>query len=81
MKRTMLQRQVLALSEDLREISEMLEQEEAEARRVANENDPSAPYRAVRKGEIKRLLEFVEERLSITIKALVLEENIGPGLT
>lgn len=88
MKRTMLQRQVQALSEDLREISEMLEQEEAEARRVAKENEersergePPALYRVVRRGEIKRLLEFIEERLSSTIKALELEENIGQGLT
>lgn len=88
MKRTILQRQVQALSEDLREIGEMLEEEEAEVRKVAEENKerserdgPLAPYRTMRRGQIKRLLEFVEGRLSNTIKALELEENIGQGLT
>ncbi|GAI97737.1 unnamed protein product [marine sediment metagenome] len=87
MKRTILQRQVQVLSEDLREISEMLGEEEAEATKVAKENEerskrgePLAPYRAMRRGEIKRLLEFVEERLSNTIKVLGLEENLGQGL-
>jgi hypothetical protein len=74
MKRTMIQRQVLALSEDLAEISLMLEEEEMEAQRVAKENverhkkgEPVAGYPATPLDAIKQTLEFVEDRLASTI--------------
>ena len=75
MKRTMIQRQVRALAEDLREISEVLEQEEAAAERVSKENKERGggaplPYLATPLGYIKQELEFVQERLTATINAL-----------
>ena len=72
----MIQRQVLALSEDLAEISQMLEEEEREAQSVAKENEarrkrgePLAPLRSSTP-ITKQMLEFVEERLRSTINAL-----------
>ena len=77
MKRTMIQRQVWALSVDLLEISEALRQEEADARIVAkrnillrHEDKPTLPSMATPLGYIKKELEFVQERLSSTISAL-----------
>ena len=84
MKRTMIQRQVLALSEDLAEISQMLEEEEREAQSVAKENEarrkrgePLAPLRAT-VPITKQMLEFVEERLRSTIN--VIRFPPGPGI-
>jgi len=88
MKRTIIQRQVQALSEDLGEISQTLQEEEREAQRWDKENEerkksgePLAPYLRSRRGEIRQSLEFVQERLASTIKVLELEENIGSDLT
>ena len=84
MKRTMIQRQVGALSEDLREISEALEREEADAERVAKENkergegSPSLPYLATPFAQIKQSLEFIEERLRSTISALGVATTSSP---
>jgi len=78
MKRTMIQRQVLALSEDLAEISLALKEEEEEAQRIAKDNEerikkgkPLAPvsYR-VTEGELTQSLQFVQERLESTIRAI-----------
>lgn len=75
MKRTMIQRQVHALSEDLREISQGLEEEEKAAQRGAKENKErggggALPYLATPLADIKQSLEFVQERLTATISAL-----------
>lgn len=81
MKRTMIQRQVQALSEDLGEISQALEEAERAAREAEKENEerikkgePLAPYLALRRGKIKQELEFVQERLTSTIKVIGLAE-------
>ena len=84
MKRTMIQRQVSALSEDLREISEVLEREEAAAKRGAKENKErgggggALPYLVTPLADIKQSLEFVEERLRSTIN--VIRFPPGPGI-
>lgn len=78
MKRTMIQRQVWALSVDLLEISEALRREEADARMVAKRNiirrekgeGEPLPYLVTPLGYIKQELEFVDERLRSTISAL-----------
>ena len=84
MKRTMIQRQVLALSEDLAEISLMLEQEEREAQRVAEENEerrkrgePVAGYLVIPPDDIRQMLEFVEDRLHSTINVIKVAETVG----
>lgn len=86
MKRTIIQRQVQVLSEDLEEISQGLEEEEREARKVEKENEerkkggqPLAPYWASRRGETRQSLEFVQERLASTIKAIELAEATSSG--
>jgi len=86
MKRTMIQRQVLALSEDLAEISLMLEEEEEEAQRVAKENEawkkrgePVAGYAVMPLGDIRQMLEFVEDRLHSTINVTKVAETVGAG--
>ena len=85
MKRTIIQRQVQALSEDLLEISQTLQEEVRIAREVAKENkerikkgELPAPYLALRRGEIKQELEFVQERLASTIKVIGLAEATSP---
>ena len=87
MTRTMMQRQIQALSQDLAEISHGLEEEEREAQRVAKENverheqgQPLAGYAATPLGAIKQDLEFVEERLASTIKALGVSQTIGKAI-
>jgi len=86
MKRTMIQRQVLALSEDLAEISLMLEEEEREAQRVAEENkerkkrgEPVAGYPVIPLGDIRQMLGFVQERLESTINVIKVAEAVGTG--
>ena len=87
MKRTMIQRQMWALSVDLLEINEALRREEADARIVAKRNEergegePPIPYLAIPLAHIKQELEYIQERLASTINALGVSFSSLPAIS